>query len=188
VKRIFTEHFGAVARRQSFDGDQGSETAGRYLMVTGDLHIVEVSWSNQDRISDQVAWVSRVTGQRKTIRDTCEAVMSRLVGDRALVDVMGRERDRIEREARDLIKSQLTRYPTGVHVITCRLGDVLPPPEDVITSFEDVNKGIQDRACLINEGKTRLYFEAFKQAFAGSEATELIDKKWSASIFRKDTG
>jgi membrane protease subunit HflK len=36
--------------------------------------------------------------------------------------------------------------------------------------------------------RTRPYFEAFEQAFAGSEATELIDKKWSASIFKKDTG
>lgn len=66
---------------------------------------------------------------------------------------MGKERDRIEREARDLIESRLTRYQMGVHVITCKLGDILPPPGDVITSFEDVNKAIQDRACLINEGK-----------------------------------
>lgn len=87
MKRIFTEHFGAVARGQSFDGDQGSEPAGRYVMVTGDLNMVEVSWSIQYRISDQVAWAFRVTDQQKTIRDTCEAVMSRLVGDRALVDV-----------------------------------------------------------------------------------------------------
>jgi len=104
---------------------------------------------------------------------------------------------------------------------------------DVITSFEDVNKAIQDQGCRISKGKeeynryvpqarglarqlifsaegyaaqrinratgetqrfsplaadfarypkvkrTRLYFEAFEQAFAGSNGTEIIDKKLS---------
>ena len=54
VKTIFMKHFGKVKRGRSFEGGQGSEPASRYLMITGDFNIVEVSWSIQYRISDTV--------------------------------------------------------------------------------------------------------------------------------------
>ena len=46
--------------------------------------MVKVSWSIKYRISDLVVWAFRVTDQQKTIRDTCEAAMRILIGDRTL--------------------------------------------------------------------------------------------------------
>jgi membrane protease subunit HflK len=99
VKRIFTEHFGTMAREPSCGGDQRSEPGCHYSMVKGDLNIIEVSCSIQYGIVDSVAWAFRAADQQKTIRDTREAVISTLIGDRALADVTSRERDHIERAA-----------------------------------------------------------------------------------------
>ena len=49
-----------------------------------------------------------------------------------------------------MIDLRLTEYDTGVQIITCRLGDVAPPAGEVIASFEDVNRAIQDRVFALN--------------------------------------
>jgi membrane protease subunit HflK len=155
VRRIFSEQFGTNTQTRTNNEGRSSVANGHSMrsMVTGDLNIVDVSWSIQYKIVDPAAWVFRVEDQKKTIRDTSEAVINTLIGDRALIDVMKGERDRIEREARELIESQLKSYQVGVQIITCRLLDVLPPAGEVIASFEDVNKAIQDRVTLINTGR-----------------------------------
>jgi membrane protease subunit HflK len=69
----------------------------------------------------------------------------------------------------DLYKS----YGLGVRVTTVKLQNIVPPKGSVQDAFEDVNKAIQDRSRLINEGK-----EAYNQAIpkASGEALQTIQE------------
>jgi len=58
-------------------------------MLTGDLNIVDVEWIIQYRIADPVAWLFNVTDIEKTIRDTSQSVLNMLIGDRAILGVIG---------------------------------------------------------------------------------------------------
>jgi len=151
-------------------------------MLTGDLNIVDVTWIIEYRITDPRAWLfnvddSRIPGSRiednrdKTIRDVTQSAVNQLVGDRAILDVMSSERESIEYEAKQMIQDTLDSYNLGVSITEVKMQQVVPPEGEVQDAFEDVNKAIQDRNRLINEGERAYYAEIPR---INGEAKQLI--------------
>jgi len=79
-------------------------------------------------------------------------VINELVGDRAILDVMGSERTSIETLALDMMNENFTQLGLGISVIAVKLQNIVPP-SGVQDAFEDVNKATQDMNRFINEGK-----------------------------------
>lgn len=121
-------------------------------MLTGDLNIVDVEWIIQYKIVDPAAWLFNVKDRTKTIRDISQSVLNMLVGDRAILDVMGSERSAIESQAQILMNENFNQLGLGIDVLTVKLQNIVPPA-GVQDAFEDVNKAIQDMNRFINEGK-----------------------------------
>ncbi len=123
------------------------------IMLTGDLNIIDVEWIIQFRIVDPRAWLFNVDNQEKTIRDISQSVVNQLVGDRAILDVIGNERPNIEEQALVDMNEIFDIYNLGVRITQVRLQNIVPPVGRVQDAFEDVNKAIQDMNRLINEGR-----------------------------------
>jgi membrane protease subunit HflK len=121
-------------------------------MLTGDLNIVNVEWIIQYRIADPVAWLFNVTDREKTIRDTSQSVLNMLIGDRAILGVIGPDRQNIQDAAVTMMNELFTKYELGIEVTQVQLQNIVPP-EGVQAAFEDVNKAIQDMNRFINEGR-----------------------------------
>jgi len=138
-------------------------------MLTGDLNIVNVEWIIQYRISDPVQWLFNVDNPIQTIRDISQSVVNQLIGDRAILDVIGAERANIEVHGQDMMNVLFEKYELGIRVTTLKLQNIVPPKGTVQNAFEDVNKAIQDRNRLINEGK-QVYNEQVPKAKGESEA------------------
>jgi len=174
TQRILKEEFGfrtinpGVVSEYS-NADYSSES----IMLTGDLNIVDVEWIIQYQITDARAWLFGVDNQEKTIRDISQSVINMLVGDRTIFDVIGAERAAIEVQGQDLMNELYKSYGLGVRVTTVKLQNIVPPKGSVQDAFEDVNKAIQDRSRLINEGK-----EAYNQAIpkASGQAEQTIQE------------
>jgi membrane protease subunit HflK len=143
------------------------------IMLTGDLNIIDIEWIIQYRISDPQAWLFNVQDQYQTIRDISQSVINQLVGDRAILDVIGSERSNIETRAQELMQAKYDQYKLGITVTTVKLQNTVPPRGEVQDAFEDVNKAIQDMNRLINEGK-----EAYNQEIpkARGQAQQLIQE------------
>jgi len=151
------------------------------IMLTGDLNIIDVEWIIQYRIVDPVKWLFQVENQRKTVRDISQSVINLLVGDRAILDVIGSERANIEFAGQERMNVLFDRYNLGIRVTTVKLQNIVPPAGSVQAAFEDVNKAIQDRSRLINEGK-QAYNEAIPRA--KGEAERLIQQARGYAIER----
>ena len=143
------------------------------LMLTGDLNIIDVEWTIQYLIVDPRAWLFNVENKEKTIRDISQSSINLLVGDRAILDVIGNERTAIEMQGQDLINERLGSYNLGVNVTTVKLRNIVPPRGEVQDAFEDVNKAIQDMNRLINEGKEQYNQEIPR---ARGEAEKLVQE------------
>lgn len=154
---------------------------GESIMLTGDLNIVDVEWIIQYRIMDAFNWLFKVQDKEKTIRDMSQSVINELVGDRAIFDVIGAERANIEAHAQDKMNQLFDKYELGIRVTTVKLQNIVPPAGPVQEAFEDVNKAIQDRNRLINEGQ-----EAYNQAIpkAKGEAEQLIQEAEGYAVER----
>ncbi|MBB6481652.1 FtsH protease activity modulator HflK [Spirochaeta isovalerica] len=143
------------------------------LMLTGDLNIVTVTWIIQYRITDPALWLFKVQEKDKTIRDISQSVMNELVGDRAILDVIGDERTSIEIKSQEMMNTILDEYDLGINIVTVKLQNTLPPEGPVQDAFEDVNKAIQDMERLISEGKQAYNAEIPK---ASGQADQIIQQ------------
>ena len=143
------------------------------IMLTGDLNIIDVEWTIQYLIIDPKAWLFNVENREKTIRDISQSTLNLLVGDRAILDVIGNERTTIETEGQRLLNERLGSYNLGINVTTVKLRNIVPPAGEVQDAFEDVNKAIQDMNRLINEGKEQYNSEIPR---ARGEAEKLIQE------------
>lgn len=143
------------------------------VMLTGDLNIIDVEWTIQYLIIDPRAWLFKVEEREKTLRDISQSIVNQMVGDRAILDVIGAERANIEIQAQDLLNERFKSYDLGINVTTVKLRNIVPPQGEVQDAFEDVNKAIQDMNRLINEGKEQYNREIPR---AQGEAAKLIQE------------
>ncbi|NOY09629.1 MAG: FtsH protease activity modulator HflK [Spirochaetes bacterium] len=174
VQRVLKEEFGFRTVTPGITTIYSSQDYPQEsVMLTGDLNIVDVEWIIQYRISNPREWLFNVVNQRKTIRDISQSVINQLVGDRTVLDVIGGQRATIESMGQQMMNDVFNKYQLGIRVTTVKLQNVVPPKGDVQNAFEDVNKAIQDRSRLINEGK-----EAYNQAIpkAQGEAQRVIQQ------------
>jgi len=141
------------------------------LMLTGDLNIIDVEWVVQYRIIRPKDWLFNVEYKERTIRDISQSVVNQLVGDRAILDVIGSERPNIEMRGQELMNNLFDSYGLGVTVTTVKLRNIVPPAGEVQDAFEDVNKSIQDMNRFINEGKEQYNSEIPK---ARGQADQMI--------------
>jgi membrane protease subunit HflK len=148
VKVVQTEQFGFTNSSTSNKTSVNKEST----MLTGDLNIIDVEWIIQYRIVDPAAWLFNVQERTQTIRDISQSVINTLVGDRAILDVMGSARPEIETEALTTMNENFTSLGLGIKIIAVKLQNIVPP-EGVQDSFEDVNRASQDMERYINEGK-----------------------------------
>jgi modulator of FtsH protease HflK len=174
TRRILKEEFGFRTLESGIVSSYSNQDySSESIMLTGDLNIVDVEWIIQYQITDARAWLFGVQDPHKTIRDISQSVINMLVGDRTIFDVIGAERANIEIQGQQLMNDLYKSYGLGVRVTTVKLQNIVPPKGSVQDAFEDVNKAIQDRSRLINEGK-----EAYNQAIpkASGEAEQTIQE------------
>ncbi len=152
VKVVQTEQFGFTTLKSGRENEYRNNVTTESTMLTGDLNIVDVEWIIQYRIVDPRQWLFCVYEKEQTIRDISRSVINTLVGDRAILDVMGSERSAIESLALDMMNENFDQLKLGISVIAVRLQNIVPPA-GVQDAFEDVNKAIQDMNRFINEGK-----------------------------------
>lgn len=172
TKTIQTEQFGFRTLKASASNTYQNNLTRESTMLTGDLNIVDVEWIIQYRIYDPRAWLFNVheNVRRSTIRDVSQSIINTLVGDRAILDVIGPERSAIEANGITMMNNQLKEFGLGVTIINVQLQNIVPPA-GVQAAFEDVNKAIQDMNRLINEGKEAYNTEIPKTS---GEAEQLI--------------
>ena len=152
VKVVQTEQFGFKTIKSGRNNEYKNNISSESTMLTGDLAIVDVEWIIQYRIIDPKLWLFGVQEKEQTIRDISRSVINTLVGDRAILDVMGSERSDIQNIAADMMNENFKQLGLGINVITVQLQNIVPP-SGVQDAYEDVNKAIQDMNRLINEGK-----------------------------------
>ena len=185
VREVRTAQFGFTTRKSGFSPTYDN-TARESTMLTGDLNIVEVGWIMQYRIVDSKAWAFNVMYREQTISDVSRSVINMLVGDRAIMDIMSRERSAIEIAGADLMNETFKNYGLGIHVIAVKLQNI-DPPAKVREAFDDVNMAIQDMNRLINEGM-QVYNEEIPKARGEAERLVLIAQGYAAERVNKARG
>jgi membrane protease subunit HflK len=151
VRKVFKEEFGfrtlRAGVRTQYDTRDYSEES---LLLTGDLNIADVEWVVQYKIKDPKNFLFSVRNPQRSLRDLSESVMSRIIGDRIVSEVLTIGRIEIAAEVEVNLQQLLDLYQTGLDVASVTLQDV-NPPEAVKSAFNAVNEAKQEKDRLINE-------------------------------------
>ncbi len=186
VKVVQTEQFGFTTVQQGRNTQYKNGITRESTMLTGDLNIVDVEWIILYRIVGTAAWLFRVQGRQQTIRDISQSVVNTLVGDRAILDVMGSERTIIENMALEMMNETFKQFNLGINVIAVKLQNIVPP-QGVQAAFEDVNKATQDMNRFINEGK-EAYNAEIPRAQGEADQQVLIAQGYASERVNKAKG
>lgn len=151
VRKVFKQEFGfrtlKAGVRTQYDTREYSEES---LLLSGDLNIADVEWVVQYKIKDPKAYLFSVRDPQRALRDLSESVMSRVIGDRLVTEVLTVGRIEIAAEVEQHLQKLLDLYQTGLDVANVTLQDV-NPPEKVKSAFNAVNEAKQEKDRLINE-------------------------------------
>jgi membrane protease subunit HflK len=120
------------------------------LRLTGDENIVDMNVVIFYRVRDAKAYLFSVAETEDLVRFTAESVMTRVVGELAIEDIITVRRDDFEGLISESTQRLLDSSGVGVDVVGVRLQDVHPPLE-VVPAFRDVASAREDKSRIINE-------------------------------------
>ena len=106
--------------------------------------------SSSIKSKTQKKYLFSVRDPRRALRDLSESVMSRVIGDRTVTEVLTVGRIEIAAEVKQHLQTLLDLYETGLDVANVTLQDV-NPPEKVKAAFNAVNEAKQEKDRLIND-------------------------------------
>jgi modulator of FtsH protease HflK len=156
--RVLKQEFGfrtvSDSRATATDYRKSSAHQEESLMLTGDLKVVDVEWVVQYRVDDPDKYLHRVRDIERTIRDSSEAVMRRIVGNSLGSDVLTVKRVQISTLAKEELQAILESFDLGITIGTVELQDVTPP-DPVKPAFNEVNQAEQEKERMINEAEKR---------------------------------
>lgn len=153
VRKIQKMEFGFRTKRAGkrtvySQRDFGDES----IMLTGDLNLVDVSWSIQYKIKDAKDFLFNVRSVRDNLFDLSEAVMRKVIGDHTATESISDARDEIAQIAAKEMQEISDHYKMGVHLVAVELQDIFPP-EEVKASFDEVNSAVQDAEQIANQAE-----------------------------------
>ncbi|MCQ2589523.1 MAG: FtsH protease activity modulator HflK [Treponema sp.] len=152
VTSLLSKQYGFRTIKQGRNSEYKNNITEESTMLTGDLNLVNVEWTIHYQIENPKNWLFSVQERENTIDDVSRSVINTLIGDRAILDVIGKARTPIREDAIRMMNENFERLQLGIKVTDVQLQNIVAP--DVVQeAFEDVNKAIQDMNRYINEGK-----------------------------------
>ncbi len=171
--RVLKEEFGfrtvQAGVRTSYTKTGLEEEA---LTLTGDLNVSDVEWIVQYQISDPFKFLFRINDPVGTIRDICEAMVRKVVGNNNVSEVLTTERAFLATQIEQDLQTILNDYDIGVRIVTVKFQDVTPP-DPVKTAYNEVNEAEQQKESLIFKAREQYNREVPR---ASGEAKQIIQE------------
>lgn len=126
------------------------------LMLTGDENIVDVDFKVQWRVRntrDGVAnFLFNIQNPNGTVKAVAESAMREVVGESDIDAILTENKVPIQLAVQDLMQKTLDTYKAGIEVMLVQMQKV-DPPQQVISSFRDVQAARADQERIRNEAE-----------------------------------
>ncbi len=137
----------------SAHGEGVAPVTDEAVMITGDGDLVEILATVRYRAVDPRQFLIATVDPDAVLRSCAESVLRELVASHRFLELLTVRRVELERSALARLEHRLTEVAPGglgIALDGFTLHDLHPPPE-VVKSYHDVAKAIQERDKLINE-------------------------------------
>jgi modulator of FtsH protease HflK len=124
------------------------------MMLTGDENIIDVRFAAYWRINqlEVQKYLFNIQNPELTVREVGESVMREVVGQTPLLSLLTEARIDVQRNVQKRMQEILDSYGAGIKIDQVQLKEV-DPPQEVISSFREVQAAAQDRETKIKEAQ-----------------------------------
>ncbi|MDT8441583.1 MAG: FtsH protease activity modulator HflK [Desulfuromonadales bacterium] len=150
------------------------------LTLTGDLNVSDVEWIVQFKVADPFKFIFGIKDPVETIRDICEAMTRRAIGNANVNEVLTTERAQLALAIEADLQKTLNAYDIGVRIVTVKFQDVTPP-DPVKAAFNEVNEAEQQKESLIFQAREQFNREVPR---ARGEARQALQEAEGYAIER----
>ncbi|MBN2071567.1 MAG: FtsH protease activity modulator HflK [Candidatus Krumholzibacteriota bacterium] len=151
VKKVFKQEFGFRTIKAGIKTQYSSKSYyEESIILTGDLNVAEVEWVVQYKVKDPYNYLFKIKDPSETLRAMSESVVRRVVGDRAVTEILTLGRIDIAKDVEVGLQELLDHFESGIQIVTVQLQNV-NPPDPVRPAFNEVNRAKQDKETMINE-------------------------------------
>jgi len=140
--------------RRSRDGRR--DITEESLMLTGDENIVDVQFTVLWRIKLNGAanYLFNIQNPEGTVKAVAESTMREVVGRSNIQGILTNDREKIQLQVQEQMQRVLDQYESGIQVQQLQMGNVNPPNQDVIQSFNDVTNAKTELESMQNQAQT----------------------------------
>ena len=140
---------------RSLDGNSNSrrDVSSESKMITGDENIVDIDFRIMWKISLAENFLFNLQDPEETVKVAAESVMRGIIGQTKIENALTDAKEFIQSQAKNKLQILVDEYGAGIEIRDVQLLSVNPPSEEVIDSFNDVQRARQERDKLINEAE-----------------------------------
>jgi len=143
--------------------------------LTGDTNIVNLQVIVQYTVARASSFLFTTDKPQFLLRRITEAVITELVGQSRIDDILTTGRASMLEAAKQRTQSVLDHYDLGIQLVSMNL-KLVEPPRAVIQAFQDVQNAKADRERLVNESMG--YANEILPKARG-EAQRVVDQAWA---------
>jgi modulator of FtsH protease HflK len=159
---------------------------GDALTLAGDQNLVDIRFSVLWKIKDARDFLFNVADQVALVTRISESAMREIVGRTPADEIRTRGRQLAQDQVRDLIQKTLDDYKSGIVITGVQL-EKADPPQQVLSSFEEVQRAEQNQNKLIREA------EQYRNQILGQargEASKVVEeaKAYKARVVAEAQG
>ncbi|APR98462.1 FtsH protease activity modulator HflK [Wolbachia endosymbiont of Folsomia candida] len=147
VKEVNREEIG-ISGAYARDTDRGEG-----VMLTGDENMVHLNFEVQWLVRDAKDYLFKVRDYKpgSSVKNAAESAMREIIGKNKISFALeGQGRAEISKDTRTLLQQILDGYQMGIEILSVQMKKI-DPPEEVISSFRDVQSARADKERIINE-------------------------------------
>lgn len=130
----------------------GSTVSKESLMLTQDENIVDLKLAVQYKVKSAKDFLFNVLDPEATLRQSAESAIREVIGKSKMDFILKEGRADITAQTRELLRTILDRYKTGLMVTSVNLQDA-QPPEQVQDAFADAVKAREDSVTVQNQAE-----------------------------------
>ncbi|MCP5365286.1 MAG: FtsH protease activity modulator HflK [Hyphomicrobiales bacterium] len=120
------------------------------LMLTKDQNIIDVDFIVQWRIKKAADYLFNLSDPEGTVKLAAESAIREIMGQTNLEEALTIKRQEVDDRTRQLLQQILDDYGAGILIAEVKQLKV-DPPQEVIDSFNDVQRARQDKERSVNE-------------------------------------
>ena len=121
-------------------------------MLTSDENLIELGYAVQYRVLDPAPFLFEVEQPEVTLAEASDSAIREVIGTNEMDFILEQGRGEIAAAARDLLQEIVSRYGTGIEILSFNLQQVRPPNQ-VQAAFDDVVRAREDQVRFANEAQ-----------------------------------